>query len=354
MTIAPPRLFPTTIPHLTREPREVHVDLEARETAWEISSDRTVSAWGYEGMVPGPTIVARVGDTLVVHLVNNLPEPTCIHWHGLRLHALMDGTELTQRLVQPGEAFEYRFELPDAGTFWYHSHANETMQIERVRLSIGGRPFRIIGTDGGLRDQPVTVTETLLPPAARVEIAVGPFDDEGAEIAIDSLPYPRTAMKRPRRENWATLRVGPWAPSVACIPPTLATIEPLVPAGPIQPTRTIRLGSRMTFHGHDWLINGEQHHHDAPVKVGELQVWQLVNETGMDHPFHLHGFFFQVIAIDGVPTVPKSWQDTVNIGGKGRVTIAFRPDDRPGKWMYHCHILEHHAAGMMGHFEVVR
>ena len=90
------------------------------------------------------------------------------------------------------------------------------------------------------------------------------------------------------------MRVGPRAPSVASIPATLATIEPLVPAGPIPPTRTVRLGARMTFHGHDWLINGEQHHHDAPVKVGELQVWELVNETGMDHPFHLHGFFFQV------------------------------------------------------------
>jgi FtsP/CotA-like multicopper oxidase with cupredoxin domain len=72
---------------------------------------------------------------------------------------------------------------------------------------------------------------------------------------------------------------------VASIPATLAAIEPLVPSGPIQPTRTVRLGARITLHGH-WLINDEQHHRDAPVKVGELQVWDLVNETGMDHPFH--------------------------------------------------------------------
>jgi FtsP/CotA-like multicopper oxidase with cupredoxin domain len=224
------------------------------------------------------------------------------------------------------------------------------------RLSLGGRPFRIIGGDGGLRDAPVTVTETLIPPAARVELAVGPFDDEGAEIAIASLPYRRTAMKRPRHDTWGKLRVGPRVPSVrgASVPATLAEIEPLVPPGAVQPTRTVRLGARMTFHGHDWLINGEQHHHDAPVHVGELQVWDLVNETGMDHPFHLHGFFFQVVAIDGEPTVPRSWEDTVNVAAKQRVTIAFRPDDRPGKWMYHCHILEHHAAGMMGHFEVRR
>jgi len=150
-----------------------------------------------------------------------------------------------------------------------------------VRLSLGGRPFRIIGGDGGLRTDALTVDEMLLAPAERVELAVGPFEDEGAEIAIESLPYRRTSMKRPRRDRWATLRVGPRAPSVASIPAMLATIEPLVPPGPIQPTRIVRLGARMTLHGHDWLINDEQHHHDAPVKVGELQVWEIVNETGM-------------------------------------------------------------------------
>jgi FtsP/CotA-like multicopper oxidase with cupredoxin domain len=51
--------------------------------------------------------------------------------------------------------------------------------------------------------------------------------------------------------------------------------------------------------GHDFLINDEMHHHDRPVKVGELQVWDVVNASLMDHPFHLHGFFFQVLSING-------------------------------------------------------
>src|ERR1041384_1923900 len=110
---------------------DIHVELEAREPECERPPGGRGPAWGYQGMVPGPTIVAQVGDTLVAHLVNNLPEPTSIHWHGLRLPAPMDGTSLVQRLVEPGDSFEYRFELPDAGTFWYHSHANETVQIER-------------------------------------------------------------------------------------------------------------------------------------------------------------------------------------------------------------------------------
>ena len=73
----------------------------------------------------------------------------------------------------------------------------------------------------------------------------------------------------------------------------------------------------------------------------------------MDHPFHLHGFFFQVLAVNGeAPTFAV-------VGGhrqraaQGTVRIAWIPDDRPGSWMYHCHILEHHAAGMMAHFDVL-
>ena len=315
---------------------------------------------------------------------------------------------------QPGERFDYRFELPDAGTFWYHSHANETVQIERglygalVVLGPDEPAFdadRLLVLDDVKLDRHGSIAKTALidrhsgregkrardqrPQRARVRDRGGTgralahrerlqralraavarrsalphhrrrwrvarrrrhgrprrcsrpaiasswpsarSTTRAPSIAIESLPYRRTAMKRPRRDRWGTLRVGPRAPSVASIPAALATIEPLVPAGPIQPTRTVRLGARMTLHGHDWLINGETHHHDAPVKVGELQVWELVNETGMDHPFHLHGFFFQVVAIDGAPTVPRSWEDTVNVAAKRRVTIAFRPDDRPGR-----------------------
>src|SRR5687768_2412276 len=62
---------PTPPVALSSAPREVHVRLEARETQWEIAPGRIVSAWGYEGSVPGPAIVARAGDVLVAHLVNN-------------------------------------------------------------------------------------------------------------------------------------------------------------------------------------------------------------------------------------------------------------------------------------------
>ena len=102
-----------------------------------------------------------------------------------------------------------------------------------------------------------------------------------------------------------------------------------------------------------FVVNGEAHHRDQPVRVGVLQVWDIVNDTLMDHPFHLHGFFFQILSVNGAAPAYRLWEDTVNVAPRSRVRIAWMPDDRPGEWMYHCHILEHHASGMMGTFEVV-
>jgi FtsP/CotA-like multicopper oxidase with cupredoxin domain len=109
----------------------VEYHLEASAFSWEISSGKSIEAWGFNKQVPGPELRANVGDTVIVKLTNNLSEPTTIHWHGIRLAAGMDGTDVVQKPVSPGETFEYRFVVPDAGTFWYHSHANETVQMER-------------------------------------------------------------------------------------------------------------------------------------------------------------------------------------------------------------------------------
>jgi FtsP/CotA-like multicopper oxidase with cupredoxin domain len=62
----------------------------------------------------------------------------------------------------------------------------------------------------------------------------------------------------------------------------------------------------------------------------------------------------KVLEVNGEPPAFRSWEDTVNVPPKARVRIAWMPDDRPGEWMYHCHILEHHQSGMMAHFEVIR
>ena len=417
--------------------RVVHVELDARETDWEFASGRRTRAWTYNRQVPGPFIDARVGDVLEVRLTNRLPEPTTIHWHGLRLPAAMDGTDMVQHSVAPGETFTSRFRLLDAGTFWYHSHSNEVVQVERgmygalvvratdepvfdrervlvlsdvtldadaqvaeprdarkrhdgregnvrllngisepslemcggqverwriinaaaaryVRLSIGGQPFRILGTDGGPIDTPAIRRDVLLAPGERIDLAVGPFDT-GEVLSVVSEPYDR-GMGAGAAESFATLRVGPAAPSVADTDPRASrrAIMPLVEE-PRSANREVRFSERVDVSGESvYLVNGERHYRDAPVTVGELQVWDIVNASSVDHPFHLHGFFFQIVERNGEPPAFLSWEDTVNVPAGERVRIAWLPDDRPGEWMYHCHILEHHAEGMMGHFAVER
>ena len=395
------------------------VELEARETDWEYAPGRKVAGMGFDGSFPGPLIEAEVGDTIHARLTNSLSQPTTIHWHGLRIPASMDGTASVQSAVEPGESFDYEFTVPDAGTFWYHTHVNETEQLERglygplivrgpgepaldgdrvlmlddlkldadgelspfgddhelhegregdirlvngsqepeleiaagqierwrivnaantrfMRLSLGGRPFSILGSDGGLIEAPIEATEILVTPGERVELAVGPFA-EGEVLELETLPYDR-GRGEPRRERFATIRVGQAEASSAHVPETLREIARLTDNG-IEPTRTVSMKA---------LMHGGHGQRDDDVRVGELQVWELVNETSQDHPFHLHGFFFQVLA-DGA----LAWKDTVNVPQKTTVRIAWLPDDRPGEWMYHCHILEHHAMGMMAHFSVV-
>jgi len=88
--------------------------------------------WAYDGAAPGPLLSYRRGDRLRVRLDNALAEGTTIHFHGVRMPVAMDGVPgLTQPAVEPGRRFDYDFALPDAGTFWYHPHANSAEQVGR-------------------------------------------------------------------------------------------------------------------------------------------------------------------------------------------------------------------------------
>jgi FtsP/CotA-like multicopper oxidase with cupredoxin domain len=412
--------------------------LTASEFQWKLSNDKTIKAWGFNQSVPGPTLKARKGDTMIVKVKNDLKESTVIHWHGIQLPSKMDGTDSVQRPIAPGEEFEYRFVVPDAGTFWYHSHQNETKQMERgmygaliveedtalvtdhdriliiddmkltpdndfkvgnffsrwierhdgregntllingkenyqiqmnadqterwrlinsssaryFRLSLGGKKFKLIATDGGLLEYPVELTELLIVPGERAELLVGPFT-EGESFEMESLKYDRMTIFKAKRGRHATINVSGPKPSVFNMPDKMRTILPLA-SRDAAVNREVKLSVGPSLkHGIDFLVNGETHATDRPVVAGELQVWEVRNASLMDHPFHLHGFFFQVLEINGERPEYLSWKDTINLKPRSQVKIAWMPDNRLGQWMYHCHILEHHEAGMMGHFEVV-
>jgi FtsP/CotA-like multicopper oxidase with cupredoxin domain/zinc transporter ZupT len=105
--------------------------LFAEVKAWEVAPGINEQAWTYNGTVPGPTIHVRQGDRVRVVLINNLPEPTTIHWHGLTVDADMDGVPgMSQRAVPPGQSFVYEFTASDPGTYIYHTHYNDLYQLD--------------------------------------------------------------------------------------------------------------------------------------------------------------------------------------------------------------------------------
>ena len=105
--------------------------LFAEVKAWEVAPGITQQAWTYNGTVPGPTIHVHQGDRVRVVLINNLPEPTTIHWHGLIVDADMDGVPgMSQRAVPPGQSFVYEFTASDPGTYIYHTHYNDLYQLD--------------------------------------------------------------------------------------------------------------------------------------------------------------------------------------------------------------------------------
>src|SRR5262249_14153970 len=86
------------------------------------------------------------------------------------------------------------------------------------------------------------------------------------------------------------------------------------------------------------------------AKIGETQIWTVVNPTKWSHPVHLHGFFFQVLDKNGEPKRPLAWKDTVDVPFGETVRFIVRYDDRPGAsgmWMVHCHVLDHAEGGLM-------
>jgi len=87
---------------------------------------------------------------------------------------------------------------------------------------------------------------------------------------------------------------------------------------------------------------------DVRARLGTTEIWQIENLVGMDHPFHLHGFQFQVLDRNGTPVPFRTWKDTVNVPKHETVRFIVRFDDYAGKWMFHCHIFEHEDMGMMG------
>jgi FtsP/CotA-like multicopper oxidase with cupredoxin domain len=106
-------------------PQEGFQFLEAREGRLQLlpAPATPTAIWGYNGEVPGPLLRFKKGEEVKIRLVNRLPQPTSLNWHGVRIVNGMDGVAgLTQEPIPPGGTFDYRFTPPDSGFYWYHPH----------------------------------------------------------------------------------------------------------------------------------------------------------------------------------------------------------------------------------------
>jgi len=220
-------------------------------------------------------------------------------------------------------------------------------------LSLPGHTFRIVGTDGGAIPVPYDVERLLVAPGERYDTLLIPYGAPGDEIPLMDEPYDRghdTGDEPPAPV--ATVRIQNGAQLERFMPHPSATLERLS-----QPRLkdVIRFDEVEASGAPIFTVNGAAYPDVPPIEVedGALRELEIQNQSSLDHPFHLHGFFFQVLATNGIPAPDAALanKDTINVPRKTTLALATRFDE-PGRWMYHCHILEHAEHGMMGEIVV--
>jgi FtsP/CotA-like multicopper oxidase with cupredoxin domain len=420
-------------------PDIVEINLDARVEPVELKPGVITQTWTYDGGVPGPLIRAHVGNRVIVHFTNHLPEDTTVHWHGVRLPAAMDGVPgHTQDAVPPGGSFDYSFVVPDASLFWYHPHFNSAAQVgdglygallvegdgepdglgdplvlvlsdvslnddgtlmdpnsggdygllfgregnvlltngkvaptilarnglrQRWRivnaskarfyqLALEGHTFTRIGGDGGFIETPLESERLLVLPGGRADVLVTPSGQAGTTVPVRWIPFDRgfgATYNRPEEIVFNMQFAGDAPVEDTPVPTRLRTIVPLDLTDSIA--RSIDLTQDILANKLVLGINGVPSWDAQPfyARVGDTEVWTINNLMAWDHPFHLHGFFFQPLdPVTGAALPSAEWRDTYNVPKNESVKFVVKYDDRPGMWMFHCHVLDHADGGMMG------
>lgn len=230
-----------------------------------------------------------------------------------------------------------------------------------------GRVFHQIATDSGFLEAPLPTDRVVLAPGERAEILVD-FSD-GAEAVLQS--YPEAGLLATIESffggvgtgNLHLLKVVPRPANRAshALPKRLNTISRM-DAGDAARTRPMVLGGPVQGGGGGGLpINGkvmDMARIDEVVRLGDIEIWEVINRGGQPHPFHVHLVQFQILDRNGQPPTGAElgWKDTVLALPDDVVRIIMRFErysDPRIPYMYHCHIMEHEDNGMMGQFLVV-
>ncbi len=212
------------------------------------------------------------------------------------------------------------------------------------------KSFKQIATDNAFLEEPIEMNRLLLSPGERAEIVVDFTDDMDAEFTLYDFMHSQTFL---------TVNVSKSATASTTLPAVLTTLDPVPTA---TNSRQFTLGMR----GMDtFTINGKtmnMNRIDAALSRGDVEEWEIINGTGMNHNFHIHGTHFRVVSRDDDPAAvaenDKGYKDVVYLPPHSRLKFIVEiPNDdvtadAANPYMFHCHFLEHEDNGMMGQFTV--
>ncbi len=208
----------------------------------------------------------------------------------------------------------------------------------------------MIAWDGGLLAEPYEAETLLIAPGERYDVLVTPVSAEGERVTLYTEHYDR-GHEVPDPGPRPLLEVVGSGPEALPLAPLRLRARPEGPLS-LSSTTVVRrfvLREQEDELGLRFLINEQAWPFNQPVMVtrGDTEIWELENASEMDHPFHIHGLYFEVLSVDGQPPAHRGWKDTLNLPQQTTTRIAMRYETL-GMWMFHCHILEHAERGMMG------
>jgi FtsP/CotA-like multicopper oxidase with cupredoxin domain len=273
----------------------------------------------------------------------SMPYPAAPDGHGASLEfmggvlgdvILVNGTPWPRLSV---DRARYRFRIVNASN----------ARVYELALSAGD--LVRVGTDGGLLTVPVRASSVRLSPGERADVVV-----DFGRYGVGSHVELRNLAASGRQGQVMRFEVARSVRDDSAVPDRLSRVEVLDPAR-AKATREFSFTSGDMAHGTGWLINDrpfDPHRVDARPRLGDVEIWQLTSDVA--HPVHLHLAHFQVLSVNGERrSGPPEWKDTVELRDSEVVEIITRFTGYRGRYVLHCHNLEHEDMAMMTNFEVV-
>ena len=222
-------------------------------------------------------------------------------------------------------------------------------------LDLDGQPFYVIGGDGGLQEAPTTTRQccSSRPASARTSSST-PTRPKDGTLVLKALLYNRGYGSVEYRNVEDVLTVA-FSDEPTLPTPKLPAVHRDIVAPNLKGATHVNVVLTLPHADGDgkseFHVNGVPFWKAEPylAKIGETQIWTIKNDSSFAHPFHLHGFFFLPLDEKLQPIHPMVWKDTLNVPMDSTIRFVVVFDERPGMWMFHCHILDHADGGLMGH-----